>query len=430
KTWEAEKASYTQPEKYSFRVAVLSQDKVAQTMTVSEKELRDAYAGAIDNFRSPEQIHARHILVSTADKSDAEKKTLLAKAEDLAKQAKGGANFSDLAKKSSDDTGNAPNGGDLGTFGRGQMVPEFENAAFALKPGEVSGVVTSQFGYHIIKVEEKIPSKVTPFENVRADLERELRNSKLGDTMQSTSAQMRADLAKTPADAAAIAKKYNADLVTVTDNARGAAIPTIGVTPEIDNALPTLKDNGVTELLSLPGDRAAVAVLDKKTPARPSTYDEAKAAVREKLMSAQAKKLLDERVKETTDRVKKGEDLKAVAQSLGLKVETAAEFGITENLPNIGPAAYFKEAFTSAPGTIIGPTLLPGRTIIAKVVSKKDADMSTFAAERKDLLLSLKSARAQQTNTLWMDSIVEKMKNDGDLKIYNEEVQRVSALLR
>jgi len=147
-------------------------------------------------------------------------------------------------------------------------------------------------------------------------------------------------------------------------------------------------------------------------------------------MSAQAKKLLDQRVKETTDRLKKGEDLKAIAQSLGLKVETAADFGITENLPNVGPASYFKEAFTAAPGTIIGPTMLPGRTIIAKVVSKKEANMSTFAAERKDLLLSLKSARAQQTNTLWMDSIVEKMKNDGDLKIYNEEVQRVSALLR
>ena len=429
KTWEAEKASYNQPEKYTFRVLVLSQDKVSETMTVSEKELRDAYAGAVDNFRTPEQVHARHILVSTADKSDADKKSLLAKAEDLAKQAKTG-NFIELAKKNSDDTGNAPNGGDLGTFSRGAMDAAFENAAFALKSGEVSGVVTTQYGYHIIKVDEKIPSKVTPFETVRADLERELRNSKLGDAMQTTSSQMRADLVKTPADAAAVSKKYGAELVVMTDSARGAAIPTIGVTPELDAVLPALKEGGVSELLALPGDRAAVAVLDKKIPARPSTFDEAKAEVREKLIGTQARTMLATLSKEVTDRVKRGEDMKTVGQSLGLKVETASDFGVTENLPGIGPASYFQQAFTSPAGTVIGPVLLPGTTVIAKGVGKKEADMSTFAAERKDLLLGLKSARAQQTNTLWMDSIVEKMRADGDLKVYNDEVQRVTALLR
>ena len=136
------------------------------------------------------------------------------------------------------------------------------------------------------------------------------------------------------------------------------------------------------------------------------------------------------RSKELSDRVKKGEDLKALAQSFGLKVETATDFGATDNLPGIGPASYFQAAFTSAPGTLIGPLLLPGKTVVAKLVNKKEADMSTFAAERKDLLLGLKGARAQQTNALWMDSIVEKMRKDGDLKIYNEEIQRVASLLR
>ena len=175
KTWEGEKASYTQPEKYSYRVVVLSQDKVAQTLTVTDKELRDAYSGAIDNFRTPDQVHARHILISTADKSDADKKTLLAKAEDIAKQAKNGGNFIELAKKNSDDTGNAPNGGDLGTFGRGQMVPEFENAVFAMKPGDVSGVVTTQFGYHIIKVTGKKDGGTVPFDQLKGKIEEYLK---------------------------------------------------------------------------------------------------------------------------------------------------------------------------------------------------------------------------------------------------------------
>ena len=106
----------------------------------------------------PERVHARHILLKTEGKSDAEKKALKAKAEDLLKQLKNGADFAELAKKYSDD-GSKDQGGDLGWFTHGQMVPEFDSAAFALKPKELSGVVTSQFGYHIIQVLEKEPGQ-------------------------------------------------------------------------------------------------------------------------------------------------------------------------------------------------------------------------------------------------------------------------------
>lgn len=430
KSWEAEKAQYTQPEKYSFRVAVLSKDKVAAGMQVSEQELRAAYTSSLDNFRTPEQVRARHILVATADKSDADKKTLKAKAEDIAKQAQGGADFAELAKKFSDDSGNAPNGGDLGTFGRGQMVKEFEDSAFSMQPGQVSGVVTTQFGYHIIKVEEKIPSKVTPFEQVKADLEKELKQSKVGDSMQKASADLRAELAKDPAGAADIAKKYGAELVNVTDAAKGTAIPTIGVTPELDNVLPTLQPNGVSPLVTIPGDRAAVAILDKKTPGRPSTYEEVKAQVREKLMLTAAKKLLDDRAKEVGERARKGEDLNAIAKGLGLKVETATDFSIVDNLPGLGVAYYFQQAFTAPAGTIIGPATMSNRTVIARVVGKKEADMNALAGERKDLLLGLKAARAQQTNTLWMDAMVKKMEEAGKIKVYQDQVDKVLALYR
>ena len=91
----------------------------------------------------PERVKARHILIKTQGKSDAEKKAALAKAQDLLKQLKAGADFSELAKKIPTIPSNAPKGGDLGWFVRGQMVPEFDKAAFALKPGELSGIVTT-----------------------------------------------------------------------------------------------------------------------------------------------------------------------------------------------------------------------------------------------------------------------------------------------
>jgi peptidyl-prolyl cis-trans isomerase D len=430
KRFEETKNQYNQPEKFSFRVVVLSQDAVASRLTITEQELRNEYAASIDNYRSPEQVHARHILLATDGKSDADKRAIRARAEELVKQARAGADFAELARKYSEDAGNAPNGGDLGTFGRGQMVPEFERAAFAMKDGEISDVVTTQFGYHIIKVEKKIPSVVTPFEAVRAELERGLRESKLAEAMRQTSEQLRAELLKNPAGAADIAQRFGAQLITVTQSAAGQPIPTLGVTPEIDNQLPGLQPGGVTPVVTLPGDRAAVAILDQRIPGRPSTFDEAKAAVRDALISEKTRLLVETRGKEIAERLRRGEDLRAVARSLDLTVETATDFGIVDSIPGLGPAVYLRQAFTAGVGAVIGPQNIAGRTVVAKVTAKKEADLSGLEVERKDLLLQLKAARARINNNLWMDGIVERMKASGEVKVFEDELARVLAQMR
>ena len=133
KFYDSNKASFAQPEKLAYQVVVLDQDKVAATINVTDEQLRAAYSNALDNFRMPERVHARHILLKTDGKSDAEKKALKAKAEDLLKQLKNGADFAELAKKNSED-GSKEQGGDLGWFVRNQMVPEFDSVAFTLKP--------------------------------------------------------------------------------------------------------------------------------------------------------------------------------------------------------------------------------------------------------------------------------------------------------
>ena len=135
---------------------------IAKGIMVSDAEVHDFYTGNKDKFESPEQAHARHILVTVDEKADDKtRQAAKAKAEDLLAQLKGGADFEELAKKNSD-CPSAPQGGDLGFFGHGQMVPEFDAAAFALKPGELSGVVTTKFGYHIIKLEEKKDAGLVP----------------------------------------------------------------------------------------------------------------------------------------------------------------------------------------------------------------------------------------------------------------------------
>ena len=146
----------------NMSIQAFVEKEVVKGVVVSDAEVHDFYTGNKDKFESPEQAHARHILVAVNEKAD--EKTRLAgkaKADDLLAQLQAGANFEELAKKSSD-CPSAPQGGDLGFFGRGQMVPEFDAAAFALKPGELSGVVTTKFGYHIIRVEEKKDAGLVP----------------------------------------------------------------------------------------------------------------------------------------------------------------------------------------------------------------------------------------------------------------------------
>jgi peptidyl-prolyl cis-trans isomerase C len=144
------------------------QKEVLSKVTVSDKEAKAYYDKNVDLFKSPEQVKARHILIQVPkEASEDDKKKLKEKAEELNKQVKAGEDFAKLAEANSDDPGTKAKGGDLGFFSKGAMVPAFEQAAFSLKPGEVSGVVESDFGYHIIKVDEKKEAVVEPYDTIK-----------------------------------------------------------------------------------------------------------------------------------------------------------------------------------------------------------------------------------------------------------------------
>lgn len=147
--------------------------------TVSEEDARKFYDQNPDKFTRPETVKASHILLGLDQKATAEeKKTAREKAEKLRKELIGGADFAALAKGNST-CPSSQQGGDLGYFGKGQMVPAFETAAFALKPGEISEVVETQFGYHIIKLTEKKAAEKVEFKEARPRIEDFLKNQKI-----------------------------------------------------------------------------------------------------------------------------------------------------------------------------------------------------------------------------------------------------------
>lgn len=149
--------------------------EVAQKVTIPEKDLKSYYDTHTNEFKTPEMIKARHILVKIDPAaSEEDKKKAREKAEDILKKIKGGEDFAGLAADLSDDPGSKAKGGDLGFFPRGRMVKPFEDAAFSLKTGELSGIVETQFGFHIIKVEERKEPATEPFEAVKESIRQKL----------------------------------------------------------------------------------------------------------------------------------------------------------------------------------------------------------------------------------------------------------------
>ncbi len=185
---------------------ILAQELLRRELSnvaVTDEDMESYYKANMDTFKQPEMVRARHILIKV-DKSASEEEKAKAKekAEGILKRIKAGEDFAKLAKEYSDDPGSKANGGELGFFARGRMVEPFEEAAFALKPGEVSGVIQTDFGFHIIKVEEKKAAGVEPFEEakekVRSQLMETLSKQRaktvLEDALRETGAEMHPEL--------------------------------------------------------------------------------------------------------------------------------------------------------------------------------------------------------------------------------------------
>src|SRR6185503_8816982 len=160
--YEANRKNFEVPEQARAQYVVLTSDAVAASDPISPEEIKKQYEARRGQYEQKEQRRASHVLVALKQgANDAEKTAARMKATDIAAQAKKNpASFGELARKNSDDPGSAAKGGDLGFFARGMMVPKFEDAVFQMKKGEIAGPVESDFGFHVIRLDDVRPGKV------------------------------------------------------------------------------------------------------------------------------------------------------------------------------------------------------------------------------------------------------------------------------
>jgi len=283
------------PERARVEYVVFSADALLPQMTADANEIKEYYDKHQAEFGTQEQRHAAHILIAvSAQASEADKKAAREKAEAVLQQIKQApTKFADLAKKYSADPGSAAKGGDLGFFGHGMMVKPFDDAAFSLKPGEVSGLVQSDFGFHIIKLLEVKAAKIPPLEEVKNSIAQKLKLQKAGDKFaeladkfsntayeQSDSLQPAAALAKTPVQQSGWLDKGKPAASPWTDKALQAVFS--------DDVLKNKRNSSAVEVA--PDTLLAVRLLEyKQAGARPLA--EVSETIKQKLLRQQASEL-------------------------------------------------------------------------------------------------------------------------------------------
>ena len=384
--FEQHKNDYKIPEKRKVRYALIDVQAIRERIQASPQDVQRFYEDNQQQYSTPEQIRASHILLKTEGKDDAAVKK---EAEDLAAKAKAGADFADLAKKHSQDDSNNTKGGDLDFFGRGQMVADFDKVAFAMKPGEISAPVKTEFGYHVIKLTEKRAASQRPLAEVRAQIEDQIRWQRAQDEAQRTADDIARQLKK-PSDLDTVAKPRGLTVAESGMFAREEPIAGLGMAPAASERAFELKDGEVSDAIRTPQGFAFITVTGKQDPYTPK-LDDVKQRVRDDVMKKKAGDVARERAAAVAAQMKSG-DFNAAAKAAGLEVKTTELIARGGAIPDVGVSpAVDAAAFALPAGGVSDAITTDNGAVVVKVLERKDStpdEIKTGRDQAKSQLLN------------------------------------------
>src|SRR5579864_2731443 len=418
------------PEKRKVKYAVIDTNDVESAVTVTPDDLQSYYQQHRDAYRVPEQVKVSHILIKTPlpgpDGKVDEKGVAEAqhRAEDLLKQLKSGAKLEDLAKKYSEDPGSAKEGGSLGWIGRGQTVPEFEKTAFSLPKGQMSDLVKSSYGFHIIRVDDKQDAHMKSLDEVKSEIEPALKRQKAQQIAQRQAETLLADAKKNGLDAAAA--KQNIPVITSDFFARNAMLPGLGPAPQFMDAVFAAAENAPPDVAPASMGTAVFQLLGVK-PASTPTFEEIRTKVEDEFKNDQANTLLSQKIQELSDRAKAEHDLKRAAKELGATMKASDLVLPDGQVPDVGSmTGQASVAFAMKPGDISGPINSGGSAAVISVLEVQQPNESDFAAKRDQIRDALLQGKQQEIFTLFISSLRDQMEKSGKIKINQDEMKLLS----
>ena len=432
--FDANKTRYQNaiPEKRQIKYFVVTDKDLADKVSVSDSDIQRYYSSHQDAYRVPERVKVRHILIEIPKPGPDGKVDQKAvdearvKAQDVLKQVKAGGDFAALAKKYSQDPGSKDKGGVLGWIVKGQTVAEFEKTAFAQNKGQISDLVQTSFGFHIIQTEDKEDAHLKPLAEVRSQIEAAVKQEKLS-AVQSKASNDAIDMAqKQGLDKAAA--KYNAQVVQSNMVARTDALPGIGSQPSFMEAVFTTREKAGPQIARITNGFAVYEV-SKTEPPRAPSFEEIKDRVASEFKNERASSILTRKTQEMADRAHAEHDLAKAAKEAGATVKTSDLVTHTSQVPDIGsmqgPAGV---AFTLKKGEISGPLNFGRSQGVLAVLERQEPSPSDsqFAQQRDQLREQLLQQKRQEALMLFINDLGARLEKEGKVKINKNEMDSLT----
>ncbi|MGA9506716.1 MAG: peptidyl-prolyl cis-trans isomerase [Terriglobales bacterium] len=429
--YERSKANYNNsiPEKRQIKYVVIDSSKMAAATTVTDQDLQAYYDQHREEYRVPEQVKVSHILIKTplpapgAKQDDKAIADARAKAEEVLKEVKAGGDFAKLAEKNSDDPGSAKNGGDLGWIGRGRTVPEFEKAAFSLGKGQTSDLVKSNYGFHIIRVEDKQSAHLKTLAEVKSEIEEKVKQQKTAHATEAAANALLGQARNDGFDKATAAKGQTA--ITTEFFSRTDNLPGLAANPQFMDAVFNEAEKAPPDMVQVPQGYVVFQLVAVKPPATP-TFEEIRPRVESEFKNERAGFLLQQKTQELSDRAKAGHDLKKAAKDLGATIKTSDLVAPDGQVPDIGSMANASAIFALKPGEISGPITAGGNGVVAQLLDKEAPTDQDFAAKKDEIRQKLVEDKQNDLFGLFVANLRKDMENSHRLKVNQEEMKNLT----
>ena len=418
------------PEKRQVKYAVIDTGKVLSGVQVSREDLQAYYNQHRDEYRTAEQAKVSHILIKTPlpgpdgkvdEKGVAEAQK---RAEDLLKQLKSGAKFEDLATKYSEDPGSAKQGGSLGWIGKGRTVPEFEKVAFTLPKGQISDLVKSSYGFHIIRVDDRQDAHMKTLDEVKDQIEPVVKHQKAQEIVEKQAEDLLQQAKTKGLDAAAASK--GVPVVTSDYFARKDMVPGIGPAPQFMDAVFGAAEKSAPEMAATSQGFAVFQLLGVNPPSTP-TFDDIRTKVEEQFKGERGNLLLSQKLQELSDRAKSEHDLKKAAKELGATVKTSDFVGPDGQVPDVGAMnGQASVAFSMKPGDISGPINSGAGGVVISLLEVQAPSDADFTAKRDQIRDTLLQGKQGELFGLFITNLRDQMEKSGKIKINQDEMKALT----
>ena len=402
------------PARVKIRYLLFHPQDYLKQVSVSAKEIEDYYENNKEKFSQPKQVKVRHILIKAdpRDKEGTEKARQ--RAESIREEAAKGKDFAQLAKQKSEDAGTKDRGGEIGFISRGMVVPEFEKAAFSMKAGEISGVIQTQFGFHILKVDEVREASTQPLEKVKGQVETLLKTRKARGIAY--------DLADQAFDQAykdkTLDKFAGEKKLTVKETPLFSAEDKIDLDPKLKASALSMGKGDITPTLRAGETFAVLHAVEKQEPRTPE-LKEVEGRVKEALRKEKQKEKALAKGKEILEKLKKGADFKRLASQEGLKVEETGFFPRASAPPKVSASEDLRKALAALSlknPYPEAPIFQDEKYLILHLKEVKGIDSEQFKSQKENFRRGLLMQKQQAVLVNWLENLLEQAKARGDYK--------------